>query len=88
MPPAPWHERSPARCFRRPSQRTRDRSCQGGPPLAEAAPHLGEDDIVADLTLARPAVFVVAGAHVLYTDEDPLLRDREGRLAALTAIAT
>ena len=56
--------------------------------LAEAAPHLGEDDIVADLTLARPAVLVVAGAHVLYTDEDPLLHDREGRLAALTAIAT
>lgn len=41
--------------------------------------HLGPDDVVADLTWMRPAVFVVAGARVLATTEDPLIPDRVER---------
>lgn len=55
--------------------------------LAEVTPYLSEGDVVADVSLQRPAVFVVAGAHVLYTNEDPLLADKDGRRDAVTAIA-
>lgn len=55
--------------------------------LREVSPHLNPGDVVADTTYERPAVFVLAGARVLYTSEDPLLPDKDGRLEAMTAIA-
>jgi hypothetical protein len=49
--------------------------------------HITHGDVVADLTLDLPAVFVLAGGHLLYTEEDPLLDQVSAREQALDDIA-